>query len=91
MSKINYYFLLTSLLLMSCQDKSEISQEFNCQKVSFNNLEIVEDVKDLFSLEIPKDWKTNLYQDEVQSSVFTADTTKQLTETVLLDILTFAG
>ena len=35
---------------------------------------------------MPKDWKINLYQDEVQSSIFAADTTKQLTETVLLDV-----
>ena len=35
---------------------------------------------------IPKTWKTNLFYDEVQSSIYTADTTKQLTETLLLDI-----
>lgn len=81
-----YILLLASLLFFSCQNKSEISEEFNCETKSFKNLEIVDDVKDLFSVEIPKDWKTNLYQDEVQSSIFTADTTKQLTETVLLDV-----
>ncbi|WP_405566854.1 hypothetical protein [Polaribacter sp. Asnod6-C07] len=77
---------LASLLLFSCQKKSEISKDFNCETLAFNNLETVNDVKDLFSLDIPKNWKTNLYQDEVQSSIFTADTTKQLTETVLLDV-----
>ena len=44
------------------------------------------DVKKTFSVAYPKNWKTNLYFDETQSSIFTADTTKQLTETVLLDI-----
>ena len=44
------------------------------------------DVKNLFSMEIPKTWKTNLYYDTSQSSIYTADTTKQLTETLLLDI-----
>ncbi|WP_144894524.1 hypothetical protein [Lutibacter sp. Hel_I_33_5] len=43
-------------------------------------------MKKLFSTEIPKNWKTNLFYDDVQSSIYTADTTKQLTETTLLDI-----
>ncbi|WP_139059100.1 hypothetical protein [Polaribacter reichenbachii] len=77
---------LASLLFLSCQKQSEISKNFNCETSVFNNLETVDDVKDLFSLDIPENWKTNLYQDEVQSSIFTADTTKQLTETMLLDV-----
>lgn len=86
MSKLSYYFLLSSFLFFSCQNKSEINQEFNCKTDLFNNLEVIGDMKSLFSVEIPKNWKTNLYHDEVQSSIFTADTTKQLTETVLLDV-----
>ncbi len=86
-SKNSYNILfLASLLLLSCQKPSEISKDFNCETSTFHNLETVDDVKNLFSIEIPKNWKTNLYQDEVQSSIFTADTTKQLTETVLLDV-----
>lgn len=86
-SKYNFVtHFLASLLFFSCQNQSEISKEFNCNSDSFNNLEVVGDMKNLFSVEIPKDWKTNLYQDEVQSSIFTADTTKQLTETILLDV-----
>lgn len=86
MSKYIFNLLLASLLFLSCQKKSAIGKDFNCETKSFKNLEIVDDVKNLFSVEIPKDWKTNLYQDEVQSSIFTADTTIQLTETVLLDV-----
>lgn len=85
-SKYIFNLLIASLLFLSCQNKSAISKEFNCETKSFKNLEKVDDVKNLFSVKIPKHWKTNLYQDEVQSSIFTADTTKQLTETVLLDI-----
>lgn len=86
-SKISYSILLiASLLLFSCSKKSEISKDFNCETSAYKNLEKVEDVKNLFSIDLPKDWKINLYQDEVQSSIFAADTTKQLTETVLLDI-----
>ncbi len=81
-----YLILSASLLFFSCQNKSELSNVFNCESTTFKNLETVDDLKVLFSLEIPKNWKTNLYKDEVQSSIFTADTTKQLTETVLLDV-----
>lgn len=86
MSKNTFTLLIASLLFISCQKKSEISTDFNCETTTFNNLEIVDDVKNLFSIQLPKNWKTNLYQDEMQSSIFTADTTKQLTETVLLDV-----
>ncbi|WP_397446569.1 hypothetical protein [Polaribacter sp. R77954] len=77
---------LASLLFFSCNKKSEISKVFNCETATFNHLEKVDDVKTLFSIDLPKDWKINLYTDVVQSSIFTADTTKQLTETVLLDV-----
>lgn len=78
--------LLISLLFFSCTSSSEISTDFNCSSSAFKNLEKVEDVASSFSLQLPKNWKINLYQDEMQSSIFAADTTKQLTETVLLDI-----
>ena len=80
------FFIIASLLFISCDKKSAISKEFDCETTTFNNLEMVDDVKNLFSVDLPKDWKVNLYQDEIQSSIFAADTTKQLTETVLLDV-----
>ena len=78
--------LISTLLFFSCQKKSELSATFNCSTNTLKNLEKVEDLKSVFSIDLPKDWKINLYQDEIQSSIFTADTTKQLTETVLLDV-----
>jgi len=86
-SKYIYSILfIASLLFISCDKNSTIRKEFDCDSKTFNNLEAVDDVKNLFSVDLPKDWKINLYQDEIQSSIFTADTTKQLTETVLLDV-----
>jgi hypothetical protein len=83
----NSTVILTVLLvLFSCDNKSEIQKDFNCGSNTFKNLEKVEDVKNIFSIEIPKTWKTNLFYDDIQSSIYTADTTKQLTETLLLDI-----
>jgi hypothetical protein len=75
-----------SLLFLSCSHPSEIRSNFNCKSSSFKDLEEVKDVKNLFSIQIPKTWKTNLYYDAIQSSIYAADTTKQLTETLLLDI-----
>lgn len=78
--------IVASLLLFSCKNSSEIHTDFNCKTTDFKNLEKVDDIKNLFSVEIPKNWKTNLYYDALQSSIYSADTSKQLTETVLLDI-----
>ncbi|PQB06933.1 hypothetical protein BST83_07030 [Polaribacter filamentus] len=65
-SKITYSVLLiASLLLFSCAKQSEISKDFNCLTTAYKNLEKVDDVKNLFSLQLPKNWKINLYQDEV--------------------------
>lgn len=86
MNKLIIVLIVASSLFLSCAKKSEISKDFNCKTVNFKNLEEIKDVKNLFSVEIPKNWKTNLYYDDSQSSIYTADTTKQLTETLLLDI-----
>lgn len=86
MKKIISLFIGASLLFFSCTKQSELNKDFNCKTVSFKNLEKINDVKGFFSVEIPKTWKTNLYYDDLQSSIYTADTTKQLTETLLLDI-----
>lgn len=84
--KILFIFFLTSLLIISCAKKSELAEILDCYESKYNNLETVNDVKGKFTIDLPKHWKINLYQDEVQSSIFAADTTKQLTATVLLDV-----
>ena len=83
----NILVIFTAIFLFySCSQQSEISKRFNCKPINYQNLEVVKDVKNLFSIEIPKTWKTNLYYDTLQSSIYTADTTKQLTESLLLDV-----
>ncbi|KGL63512.1 hypothetical protein [Polaribacter sp. Hel1_85] len=86
MTKKLFFLIVASLLFFSCSQQSKISKDFNCKTSSFKRLEEVKDIKKLFSIQIPKSWKTNLYYDDIQSSIYTADTTKQLTETLLLDI-----
>ena len=80
------FIILASLVFFSCSDQTKIHKHFNCNPTTFKDLEEVKDVKNLFSLELPKSWKTNLYYDDIQSSIYTADTTKQLTESLLLDV-----
>jgi len=74
------------IVLVSCAKQSALQEEFNCSTETFNNLETVQDVHNLFSISLPKHWKTNLYEDALQSSIFSADTTKQLSETYLIDV-----
>ncbi|MCH3885114.1 hypothetical protein [Tenacibaculum aquimarinum] len=83
---------LTSLfllfLLISCSNKnSELSNHFSCDNTTLETeLKKVKDIRNLFSVALPKHWKTNLYYDNAQTSIFAADTTKSLTKSVLLDI-----
>jgi len=78
--------LFISICFISC-NKTALEQEFSCSSESFSNTtEKVIDVKKSFSVKIPIHWKTNLFYDALQSSIYSADTTKQLTETVLIDI-----
>lgn len=78
--------LITLISFLGCKQSSEISNNLNCKPKSYNNLETIEDFKKSFSVKLPKNWKTNLYYDKYQSSIYSADTTLQLTETFLIDI-----
>jgi len=83
--KINFLFFVLILILASCKKQSELSKEFNCNSIELTNLKSYLDFKNNFKLYIPTYWKTNKYYSETQSDIFTADTTKQLTETFILN------
>ena len=86
---MNKFFSLLFVVcpgLLTCTNQSKVSWSFNCKTSSFEQLEKLRYLKKLFSIELPKTWNTNFYYDSLQSSIYTADTTKQLTETFLLDI-----
>jgi len=78
--------IIFSGLLFACGSESRISKDLDCDSDGYPNLEKIEDFKKLYAVQYPDNWKTNLYYDKNQSSIFTADTTKQLTETMMLDI-----
>jgi len=78
--------IISAFCFISCS-KTAVEQQFSCSSESFSSVtELVTDVKNTFSIQIPTHWKTNLFYDNLQSSIYSADTTKQLTETVLIDI-----
>ena len=55
MSKNIYSILIiASLLFISCDKKYAIREEFDCETKTFDHLEMVDDVKNLFSVDIPK-------------------------------------
>ncbi|MFY7670914.1 hypothetical protein ACOSP6_07465 [Tenacibaculum sp. MEBiC06402] len=80
-----YTLLLIALLTVSSCKSNKLSEEFKCTSPEFTNLEEVTDFKKNFTFEVPKHWKTNLYYDDAVSSIYTADTTVSIKETVIID------
>lgn len=79
------------LTLSACQN-SEFEKEFECDTpTTFTQTKTYKDVLKHFEIDIPNAWKTELYYDEYQSSLHTADTTKALRETFILDIAWHQG
>ena len=76
---------ISFVIFISCYSPNAIEKDFSCNGDSFDNLEKVNDVKNKFSMQLPKNWKTNLYYDNSLTSIFAADTTLSLTKTVLID------
>ena len=77
-------FGLIFLLLSGCSRHSEIAEKMNCSPTIYKNTKQITDFNKNFILNIPTNWKTELYFDNYQSEIFTADTIKQLSETYIL-------
>ena len=78
--------IILTLLLTSCQT-SKFEREFECETPSiYTQTKSYKDVLNHFEIKVPSSWKTELYYDEYQSALYTADTTKTLRETFILDI-----
>jgi len=83
--KSTLYILSLLVMFISCTKQSELSKTFNCNTSKIKNLEVYTDFKNNFKISIPTNWKTQLYYNDFQSEIFTADTTKQLSETYIID------
>ena len=75
-----------ALLFISCKQHSILKQDFNCKESFFSNLKEIKGPNGNFSAQIPSNWKINRFTDAIQSSIYGADTAKQLTKTILLDL-----
>jgi len=83
--------LLIVMLFTSCQN-SKFEREFDCNTpAEYTQTKTFKDVLSHFEIDIPKSWKTELYYDEYQSALYSADTTKQLRETYIIDITWHQG
>lgn len=80
---LGFIFLI---LIFACNSKSFISKNLDCSPENYSNLEVVEDFDQRFKVRLPGNWKTNLYFDKNQTSVYAADTTKNLTDTYTIDV-----
>lgn len=83
---IKKFIFIVLIVVFGCSKETQLGKEFQCKSSKLDNLEEVKDLRNRFSVTLPKTWKTNLYEDALQSSIFSADTTKQLTETFLIDV-----
>lgn len=83
----NVLGLLSIFMIMaSCNTNHHLENDFNCSVQIPYDLEEISDFKNKFQIELPKKWKTKLYYDDAVSSIFSADTTKNLTKSIILDI-----
>ncbi len=79
--------LLWFLALTACKKTTPLEAAFQCENTTtYAALETVRDFRSLFAVPLPKKWKTGLHYSTSQSSIYSADTTKQLTETTIIDI-----
>ncbi|MBJ2172731.1 hypothetical protein JBL43_00685 [Aureibaculum sp. A20] len=78
--------IVLAIGLVSCQSNS-LRKEFNCN-AGIENSEMKEyrDFLKHFKIEIPKSWQTSLYYDEYSSDIYTGDTSKQFTDSYVVEI-----
>ncbi len=91
MNPPKFILILCGLIALgSCSKTNTIFKDYNCQTESIPTKPVL-DAFLKFSLEIPKNWKTELYIDQGTSIFATADTTKQLSEAFLLKVSQIPG
>jgi hypothetical protein len=71
--------------MQACKNSSQLFTDLNCESIA-EEVTVESDFENKFTIPVPKTWKINLYYDNAQSSIYFADTTKQLTETMIVDV-----
>ncbi len=89
MTDSNHKYLLMFLLcalLIHCGNPPFLSSKFDCDIEKYKNTKSYTDINNNFNISIPDTWKTELYFSDYESEIFSADTTKELTESYILDV-----
>ena len=77
----NIVSFLVLILMVSCNSFPDLKEEFPCKvSNSYDNLKKSEDVRNMFSVQFPENWKVNLYYDDTKTSIYAADTTISVTK-----------
>lgn len=85
------FLVIIAFSLLSCQG-NDLIKEFDCTaSLNLGETKEMRDILKKFKISVPKSWKTQLYYDEFKSQIYSADTTKSLTETYVLDIAWHQG
>lgn len=87
---ISIVLLLIISLNVSC-DKSDLKEDFQCEVPAPGQTKKYKDILKHFDIHIPKEWKTILYYDEYVSNIYSADTSKSLTQTYIIDVTWHQG
>jgi hypothetical protein len=85
---VNYYRLLILLFLclfLSCHKQTELAQQLNCKSKLSVPATKIEDFNKNFTINIPNNWKTELYFNKTDSDIYAADTTKELTKSYIIN------
>ena len=82
-----FYFFILLIGVFSCSKKITLENEMDCSNfISIARSNKKTDINKNFTIEVPKTWKHHLYYDDTQSTIFMADTIKELVETYIIDI-----
>lgn len=84
MAKLKFVAFLL-FILISCKPTTELEKEFNCNTLKINNLKEYKDFKNNFTIKLPSNWKTSKYYSDFESTIYSADTVKDLTSTYILN------
>ena len=90
MKKVSIILILI-IALISCKKESILDSTFNCDTEKISDSKRISDFKKNFSIVIPTNYKTDLYYNSFQSEIFTADTTKQLSNSFILKVSNNSG
>lgn len=93
MNRISVFILiiLTTFVFTSCES-NVLDERFDCNgQKGYGGTKEYRDVLKRFTVAIPSTWKTQLYYDEFQSEIYSADTTKELTSSFIIDFVWHQG